>query len=771
MCDCAPVQPATSSSRREALHCLLLDLFNEGELRRWIRNGVSPELAAGLPGESVSPSDLVDGTIGILERRGLIDGSFFSKLREERSGRGAEIDAVAALWATNPADLERPATQPRARRRLLFSRRERPGPADAARHDLSIRGQRRGDAIRWSYHVLGALRPEISLVVSGATATIERARRWLRAPDAASTLAIGESLGRLLFGDTSDRGLQRALRCLFGRPAEAADLVLRPAFAPVRARLILEDSELRGLPWTLTALDANYLADDGWTFEIADPQESEAHVRLPGPCTLLVIAPRAGAPEGEVEAHLRDLDELLARIWPLPAARGRLAEHRRIARTEPEIREVLRARRPEVVYFLGRAQLVGDEPPRIILDGEFGGGASVELDALLGDLHGAKVVFLNLHGRNLHELAAAPLPGPACVLQPLATADPADAMDVGLAWIEALLRRGHTPVAALDAALCEGAGERAALMVARTRYTTWRTEIAPTEDYARKVPVRLDRTAQRTLLLERLLDFTGGPQRLLSVVAPAPEDQRPERLGGVLLQHVHDRIRGRDLHLVHAALPFPRASSAGALRDRLARAFEEGLVERRDDETLEHAIRRHVEDDARRRGLGHGTRSILWIDWQRIGPDPPVTTELLDAWLRFGVDVAAECPASIKILSLLTVVASPAGCAALGGYLDDELLTTPLGRSLISLTAAYLALPAAGDVNLRDLTDFLTHHASCPNDLVVPVAASILSETRGNYQATVERLESIERSGAWSSLAAATSSHPSKKPTTPRTFA
>ena len=90
---------------------------------------------------------------------------------------------------------------------------------------------------------------------------------------------------------------------------------------------------------------------------------------------------------------------------------------------------------------------------------------------------------------------------------------------------------------------------------------------------------------------------------------------------------------------------------------------------------------------------------------------------------------------------------------------------------MISLTAAYLALPAAGDVNLRDLTDFLTHHASCPNDLVVPVAASILSETRGNYQATVERLESIERSGAWSSLAAATSSHPSKKPTTPRTFA
>ncbi|MBK8261121.1 MAG: hypothetical protein IPK80_07245 [Nannocystis sp.] len=760
-----PLEPTTP---RAALHALFIELFTAQELRWWLRSGEDANIIAELPEEGPLAA-LAERALTALESRGQIDTGFFARLAAERPGKKAAIAAVAEHWcAIEPATTPRP----RAKSSLIKSRRETPYPPEQKRHEIVLRGERRADVIRWGLHVHGEAKAEASFDVAGVQAALHQATGWLRAPKAAMAAALGETLGRLLFGDESDPGLQRALRRLFGRPKDAEDLVLRPAYAPVRARIVVEDPGLRGLPWPLAALDGRLLADDGWTFEVADDLDLDAHVRLPGSCSLLVIAPHAVAPEIDIARHLRELDELLARIWPLVAERGRLAEHRLIARTEAEIAKIYRDRRqPEVIYVVGKAQLITDEEPRIVLDGEYGGSNPVGLDALVRGLGGAQVVFLNLLGRGLQALASAPLEGPSAVVVPLAAADGADVMDVGLAWLEALLRRGFGPVEALDAALCEGAGERAALMLTRTRFRTWKTSVAPTVDFARKVPVRLDRSAQRTRLFDKLVDFAGGPQRLLSVVVPAPPDQRPERLGAILLQHVQERLRGRDLHLLDRSLPFPDKASGARLRTRLERNLSEGLLDRRDDETLERALARFVEDDARQRGLARGTRRVLWIDWQQIGRSPgaPVTAELLETWLAFGADVAAQCPSSVKILSLVTAVASPGGCAAIHDFLGRELLEAPIGRTLISESADFITLPTAGDLSLHDLHDYLNHHASCPNDLVVPAASAIFAETGGNYEKTVTRLEEIERSVAWSSLAA-TAPLPGKSTTSSRTF-
>lgn len=742
------------NSLPKKLYDLLLGLFDGQGLRRWIFHGPWAGVLSELPGPGAPPALLVEGLCAELTRRGCIDEVFFDALRKERPHRSDAIDAVEAFWLG-------PLVRRRLCRRLVESRREAPSRPESKRHELVLKGERIGDRVCWDILVHGEARPEACVTLRGVEGALDQAKCWLRRPTPEQTLALGETLGRLLFGDTGDRGLQRALRRLFGRPAGATDLVLRPAYARVRARIVIGDPELRGLPWALASVDGHYLADDGWTFELCEVVDATVHIRLPGPCTLLVIAPRASAPELDTDLHLRELDELLSRIWPLAASRGRLAEHRLIARSEAEVAEIYRAgRKPEVVYVVGRAQINFDDPPWMILDGEFG-GAPVDLDALVHTLHGAQVVFLNLLGRHLHMLAAAMLPGPASVVVPLASAEAQDAMDVGLAWLEALLRRGFSPVEALDAVVCEGAGMRAALMVTRTRYRSWRTTVAPTEDFARKVPVRLDRSAQRTRLFDKLIDFAAGSQKVLSVVAPAPDDQRPEGLGALLLLHTHERLRGCDLHLHHVPLPFPKRVSGEYLRDRLDRAIEDSVLERRDDESLEHAFARHIEVYARRRGLARGTRCILWIDWQQLGrpPDPPVTTDILETWLDFGADLAVHCPSSVKILSLMTAVASPAGCTALGEFLGRELLETSAGRKLISARSDFIVLPPAGHVALHDLIDFLTHHASCPNDLVVAGATTIFAETRGNYQATVARLASIERSGAWSSLVSTPSAH------------
>ena len=86
------------ASRRRAVHDLLLELFTEDELRRWLgHHDVIEPLRRELPTE-VSLSRIVDDVVAAAERRGLLGPSFFDALEQERPWRADDIARVRALW-------------------------------------------------------------------------------------------------------------------------------------------------------------------------------------------------------------------------------------------------------------------------------------------------------------------------------------------------------------------------------------------------------------------------------------------------------------------------------------------------------------------------------------------------------------------------------------------------------------------------------------------------------------------------------------------------
>lgn len=86
-------------SPRTALHELLCDLFDPAELRLFVRSGADGQSVENdLPGAIASCTELADKVVGIFIRRGLV-GDLFSRLRQGRPRRRADIDRVAALWS------------------------------------------------------------------------------------------------------------------------------------------------------------------------------------------------------------------------------------------------------------------------------------------------------------------------------------------------------------------------------------------------------------------------------------------------------------------------------------------------------------------------------------------------------------------------------------------------------------------------------------------------------------------------------------------------
>ena len=86
-------------TRQHALVTLLLSLFNADGLRRFVGfDSVLCELKDELPDRSVSKIVLVDALVVCLCERGLVDSSFFIRLRDNRPGRTPEIDEVEHFW-------------------------------------------------------------------------------------------------------------------------------------------------------------------------------------------------------------------------------------------------------------------------------------------------------------------------------------------------------------------------------------------------------------------------------------------------------------------------------------------------------------------------------------------------------------------------------------------------------------------------------------------------------------------------------------------------
>lgn len=93
------------------LHALLLDLFSNGDLRHWLKEGPEREVLSQLPGEPVSPDQLFDEAIDELQRHGLIDEAFFHRLIAARHRRAADIREVAARWVPSFSNRDQPSGQ------------------------------------------------------------------------------------------------------------------------------------------------------------------------------------------------------------------------------------------------------------------------------------------------------------------------------------------------------------------------------------------------------------------------------------------------------------------------------------------------------------------------------------------------------------------------------------------------------------------------------------------------------------------------------------
>lgn len=91
--------------RLQELEELLLSLFGELELRRFLRNYPGAEaVERELPGAGASFAQVASDAVLQLDRAGLIDEAFFDALLAKRPRRKADIGRVAGLWRSVAAD-------------------------------------------------------------------------------------------------------------------------------------------------------------------------------------------------------------------------------------------------------------------------------------------------------------------------------------------------------------------------------------------------------------------------------------------------------------------------------------------------------------------------------------------------------------------------------------------------------------------------------------------------------------------------------------------
>lgn len=87
-----------SPEARQALVELLGDLFDDDELRMFLRSGpAGEEVRRALPGTAESPAAVADRAVDVLERRGLVSTALFERLRGVRPLRTRDIDHVASI--------------------------------------------------------------------------------------------------------------------------------------------------------------------------------------------------------------------------------------------------------------------------------------------------------------------------------------------------------------------------------------------------------------------------------------------------------------------------------------------------------------------------------------------------------------------------------------------------------------------------------------------------------------------------------------------------
>ncbi len=627
-----------------------------------------------------------------------------------------------------------------------------------ARHELTVRLARDGDALHAVYH-----RPTYGPIA-------ERRAPWtpgadvLRVAGAAGLDALGALLDRghaaelvehLTEGDLSRVGgllfeallgerehWEPVLRGVFelgpaGRP--------NPIYGPVRLRVCADDGLLGGLPWRLTTWRGQLLCDHGWTFEATALPEPSRHVDLPTPAKVLVLAPAcAGAEDLETDTHLAALREALLRVSPHYASAAFL----RVEQTRDGLLRGLRGMHPHVLYYYGHADVRGDQACLLL------GGRDDRPDPLrMGDLrrilaanpplvaclNGCKTAASGWHAAG-HQLGTdVPL-----VLSNRTTAWSAHAGTAAIQWLARTLGEGEDPVVALcrlPANACTR-GFQWATMVAHTHYRSWSAGRDPTAVRPPVVGLRLDRDQQRALLFKHVSDLVQSrARRVEAAVAFAAPGNHVERFYAQLIDYL-EIVATHLAHVKRVVVRFPED------RDDLERRLEDELRVQLDvqpHETLEQALRFH----APRPDPG-GAAPLLWFDWGTFGGElqPSLTPEQLTAWVGFCADtLTRHCPAEVRVVSYLAMEVDARHHGRLTRAMDalrEQFFREAFRCSLI---------PALPDLKLIDLMEFLGDptNTTCPAAIAGEVARLMFEETRGHYAETIALIEEAEQT-TWTRL-------------------
>lgn len=640
------------------------------------------------------------------------------------------------------------------------------------RLQLTVHLERSGDLLQVSYYDAKAQRigetasvpwasigPDFVYTSGGVTRTgLDAINAALEQGDANELVSyftqsrlvdVGHIFFYTLFGN-SERW-EPVLRKLFD---EYGDPRPNPPRKSVRVRISTTVNELIDMPWRLAAWKGKFLANDGWTFEVAADVRTGRDVELDTPCPILVIAPTfAGMKDIGTNEHVAGLRQAL----PAPYL---TSSYFRVAATVDEARTAFSGMRPRLVYYYGHADIRGGQLCLLFGDatGQEHAISALDFKRLMGEQypHLAYINACKSGASGWHSVGYQLAPEVPVVIANATTAWSVHASRSALSWLTRCLVSGHDPVLVAHE-VDEHVSVRGFEWGMRTihaHYGSWRAQPLATLGPITPVGLRLDRDSSRERAFSRVVSLVrSDEQRAMALISYAKVGNRID----LSSRQLKDFLEEHASHVAHmswrdVSFPTERPITHKALERELTMSL--GAAP---SEPVEHVLRRCA------RGLGLGSATpVVWLDFGVFGSrfHRSLGQRDLETWVQYVCYLAQCTPADMRVI----------------GYIALETATAPhtqLESLVDSLTLDYITneafsvdlIPPLMDVNLVDIATFLQdrNNTRCPPNLVTQMAKLLFDTAKGNYEKTLALIERAENE-SWHSLLNELNPHTTTEP-------
>lgn len=524
--------------------------------------------------------------------------------------------------------------------------------------------------------------------------------------------ALGSLLYRVLFGRPDEGAYPRIAAAAWGDPAGS-----QATTRAVRARIHCVDIQGEpwplGLPWSLTRFRDDRLCAAGWSFEV----------------TPAGVTPQA-LPTLRAEPVLAMLFDNGAMAAPAHATEMRVCQTglSGFAWQEPmySLDQLAHGPEPEVLYLYARCDWS-------------------ELERLAGTLgSAAPLLVLNFVGERLPPLPPELVNGRLVIVALHGSAQADAARAAGVRWLTQFQRRRVDATAHALALDAFGGRVRIGSGCAGLKLSP-----PPPADAGfspRLIEFLMDRVSAREAISHHVSEALHQGWAALGFMVAGCAQDRPHRLPSLAWHHF-DRHHAAASHtrLIPVALGevvIPRADELlGRLADHLHADTAEWAT----------AIERKVDRQE------WGERIVLTVECRV--PLPPAgkpwpawRNDWIAAWLAFcNATLARHGVAGVLIVAMLLVEAPDADeAAAWCREADDEYFRLRRPASEQGRFVHHYLDPL-GKVPLRELREFLDKHypfeRNCPGLDLNEVAAWVLEQTGGAFDATVRLMEDLDRTG------------------------